>query len=213
MNPRRPGGTRTPLDRAGGLGRSWLRDAGVRFEGRRAVARIRQDGAALERGGRRRAHPGAGGPWWSGAALGSAPLLDHAVQLHPVRGQVSWGPHGEDAGALPPFPVNGNGHFLPRVPLLERGAWITGSTYGRGDTDTRCAAATTPRTCDAWPRCCRGRRAVEGAAAARGQLAAGAACAAPPATGGRWRASWRRACGQHRDGLARADLRRPCAGS
>jgi tRNA 5-methylaminomethyl-2-thiouridine biosynthesis bifunctional protein len=52
------------------------------------------------------------------------------------RGQVTWAPHGEDAAALPPFPVHGHGHFLPRVPLVERMAWITGSTYGRGDAGT-----------------------------------------------------------------------------
>jgi tRNA 5-methylaminomethyl-2-thiouridine biosynthesis bifunctional protein len=63
--------------------------------------------------------------------------LPLALPLNPVRGQVTWGPHADDAAALPSFPVNGNGHFLPRVPLVERGAWITGSTYGRGDTDTR----------------------------------------------------------------------------
>jgi tRNA 5-methylaminomethyl-2-thiouridine biosynthesis bifunctional protein len=62
-------------------------------------------------------------------------LLDGAVQLHPVRGQVTWAPHGDDAASLPPFAVNGHGHFLPRLPLVERGAWMTGSTYGRGDAD------------------------------------------------------------------------------
>jgi tRNA 5-methylaminomethyl-2-thiouridine biosynthesis bifunctional protein len=70
------------------------------------------------------------------AALGRAKLLPQPVALNAVRGQVSWAPHEDGAGALPPFPVNGNGHFLPRVPLVDRGAWITGSTYGRGDTGT-----------------------------------------------------------------------------
>jgi tRNA 5-methylaminomethyl-2-thiouridine biosynthesis bifunctional protein len=70
------------------------------------------------------------------AALGSAALLDGKVHLQPVRGQVTWAPRAEeDAGTLPPFPVNGHGHFLPRVPLVERDAWITGSTYGAGDFD------------------------------------------------------------------------------
>ncbi|RYY62606.1 MAG: FAD-dependent oxidoreductase, partial [Comamonadaceae bacterium] len=31
--------------------------------------------------------------------------------------------------------VNGNGHFIPHVPLVERGAWITGSSYRRGEAD------------------------------------------------------------------------------
>jgi tRNA 5-methylaminomethyl-2-thiouridine biosynthesis bifunctional protein len=69
------------------------------------------------------------------AALDSRALLAGRVQVQPVRGQLTWAPHAEDASLLPPFPVNGNGHFLPRVPLVERGAWMTGSTYGRGDAD------------------------------------------------------------------------------
>jgi tRNA 5-methylaminomethyl-2-thiouridine biosynthesis bifunctional protein len=69
------------------------------------------------------------------AAHESASLLDNRLQLNPVRGQVTWAPHGDDAALLPPFPVNGHGHFLPRVPLVDRDAWITGSTYGRGDAD------------------------------------------------------------------------------
>jgi tRNA 5-methylaminomethyl-2-thiouridine biosynthesis bifunctional protein len=36
--------------------------------------------------------------------------------------------------ALPATPVNGNGHFLPAVPLEGGVAWLTGSTYGRGET-------------------------------------------------------------------------------
>jgi tRNA 5-methylaminomethyl-2-thiouridine biosynthesis bifunctional protein len=48
---------------------------------------------------------------------------------------VTWAPHADDARALPPFPVNGNGHFLPHVPLVDRGAWITGSSYRRGEAD------------------------------------------------------------------------------
>ncbi len=68
-------------------------------------------------------------------ALESAHLRQGGLQLIAVRGQFTWGPHGEDAGALPRFPVNGKGLFLPRVPLLERDCWITGSTYGRGDAD------------------------------------------------------------------------------
>jgi tRNA 5-methylaminomethyl-2-thiouridine biosynthesis bifunctional protein len=43
---------------------------------------------------------------------------------------------------LPPFPVNGNGHFVPQVPIGDRTAWFCGSTYGRGETDL------TPRRSD-----------------------------------------------------------------
>jgi tRNA 5-methylaminomethyl-2-thiouridine biosynthesis bifunctional protein len=40
---------------------------------------------------------------------------------------------------LPAHPLKGNGHFIPAVPLADGTAWLTGSTYARGDTglDTR----------------------------------------------------------------------------
>jgi tRNA 5-methylaminomethyl-2-thiouridine biosynthesis bifunctional protein len=117
------------------LVRSWLRETGVRFAGGQRVARLYRAGdgwiaeaATGERLASARLVVVA-------AALGSAALLDDAPALHAVRGQVTWAPHGEDSGALPPFPVHGHGHFLPRVPLVERMAWMTGSTYGRGDND------------------------------------------------------------------------------
>ena len=118
------------------LVRSWLREPGVRFEGGRRVARLvagdgrwtLQDAAGTRVGDATLVVVA--------AALGSAAMLPVPVTLNAVRGQVSWAPHAHDADALPPFPVHGNGHFLPRVPLVERGAWITGSTYGRGDTGT-----------------------------------------------------------------------------
>jgi tRNA 5-methylaminomethyl-2-thiouridine biosynthesis bifunctional protein len=68
------------------------------------------------------------------AAHGTARLIGGALPLQPVRGQVSWAlqPPGQ---ALPPFPVHGNGHFIPGVPLAEGPAWFCGSTYARGDTD------------------------------------------------------------------------------
>ncbi len=74
------------------------------------------------------------------AALGSAALLDQRLTLHPVRGQVSWGRH-DGAAQLPPWPVNGHGHFLPAVPLAGGMAWLSGSTYGRGEMETDVRAA------------------------------------------------------------------------
>lgn len=71
------------------------------------------------------------------SAHASGPLLAGRIATRPVRGQLSWNLlHGKDA-VLPPFPVNGQGHFLPRVPLDEGEAWFSGSTYGRGDDDAR----------------------------------------------------------------------------
>ena len=74
------------------------------------------------------------------AALGSASLAGGHLAIQPVRGQVSWGLHTPDLN-LPAFPVNGNGHLLAHVPTGEGPAWITGSTYGRGDTATDARAA------------------------------------------------------------------------
>ena len=161
------------------LVRSWLRTPGIRFEGGRRVARIAADGA------RWRMEDAQGMRFADAAlvvvasALDSASLLNVPVPLHAVRGQLSWAPHEQDAGALPPFPVNGHGHFLPRVPLVERGAWITGSTYGRGDTDTSLRAedeaANLQRVREVLPAAAE----VMEAAAARGQVRnwAGARCA------------------------------------
>ena len=119
------------------LVRLWLREQGVRFHGGRSVARIRpvETGWLVEDATNTTI---ASAPLVVvAAALGSAALFDDgALPLHPVRGQLTWAPHGEDAASLPSFPVNGNGHFLPRVPLVERGAWITGSSYGRNDADS-----------------------------------------------------------------------------
>jgi tRNA 5-methylaminomethyl-2-thiouridine biosynthesis bifunctional protein len=117
------------------LVRLWLRESGVRFCGGKRVARLERLGAAWVLRDAAGAELGRAALVVVAAALGSTALLEDQVQLQPVRGQVTWAPHGDDAGALPPFPVNGQGHFLPRVPLVDRDAWITGSTYGRGDTD------------------------------------------------------------------------------
>jgi tRNA 5-methylaminomethyl-2-thiouridine biosynthesis bifunctional protein len=118
------------------LARLWLRERGVRFCGGKRVARIAPEGASWVLRDASDQELGRATLVVVAAALGSAPLLEGKVQLQPVRGQVTWAPRADaDAGALPPFPVNGHGHFLPRVPLVERDAWITGSTYGAGDSD------------------------------------------------------------------------------
>jgi tRNA 5-methylaminomethyl-2-thiouridine biosynthesis bifunctional protein len=68
------------------------------------------------------------------AAHASQALLGDRIALHPVRGQVTWGAQAPSLPA-PAHPVNGNGHFIPSVPLDGRVAWFCGSTYGRNDTD------------------------------------------------------------------------------
>jgi tRNA 5-methylaminomethyl-2-thiouridine biosynthesis bifunctional protein len=152
------------------LVRSWLRQPGVRFEGGKAAARVVRTGERWAVEDAQGLGLGEARIVVVAAALGSAALLDGAVQLHPVRGQVTWAPHGEDAADLPPFPVNGHGHFLPRLPLVERGAWMTGSTYDRGATDTNLRseddALNIERVAEVMPAAAR----VMEAAARRGEL-------------------------------------------
>jgi tRNA 5-methylaminomethyl-2-thiouridine biosynthesis bifunctional protein len=53
---------------------------------------------------------------------------------------VSWAEHEGDAIA-PAFAVNGNGYFVPEVPLGNAAAWLCGSTFQRGETDLAARAA------------------------------------------------------------------------
>jgi tRNA 5-methylaminomethyl-2-thiouridine biosynthesis bifunctional protein len=64
----------------------------------------------------------------------SADLAPGRLELQPVRGQVSWAIQ-EPQQTLPPFPVNGNGHFISGIPIGDAAAWFCGATYGRGETD------------------------------------------------------------------------------
>ncbi len=63
------------------------------------------------------------------AAHASAALLGPGLPLQPVRGQVSWA--YETGTPLPPFAVNGNGHFIAHVPMGKSSAWFCGSTFER----------------------------------------------------------------------------------
>jgi len=123
------------------LVRSWLAEPGVTFRGATQVDRLVPEGAgwhALDAQGRSLAEAEL---VIVAAALDSAALLPTPPALNAVRGQVSWQLRSDDV-PLPDFPVNGNGHFLPSVPLAGGVAWLTGSTYGRGET------AVEPRTVD-----------------------------------------------------------------
>ncbi|MDO9277012.1 MAG: FAD-dependent 5-carboxymethylaminomethyl-2-thiouridine(34) oxidoreductase MnmC [Polaromonas sp.] len=53
------------------------------------------------------------------------------LRLQAVRGQVTWG-EVNDARALPPFPVNGHGSFIPAF-LNDAGqpSWLMGATFER----------------------------------------------------------------------------------
>ena len=52
-----------------------------------------------------------------------------ALELQPIRGQVSWGLHGSNT--LPPFPVNGHGSLVPAVPMPDGLAWVAGASFER----------------------------------------------------------------------------------
>ncbi len=71
----------------------------------------------------------------------SAPLLP----LNPLRGQIVWGrlPEAGAATALPPFPVNGLGSLISGVEINGAPAWITGSTFERGNTQAEVHAGDT----------------------------------------------------------------------
>ncbi|WP_370682013.1 FAD-dependent 5-carboxymethylaminomethyl-2-thiouridine(34) oxidoreductase MnmC [Comamonas sp. GB3 AK4-5] len=76
----------------------------------------------------------------------TAALLPTNLGLHwplqAIRGQISWGPHTADnATALPPFPVNGNGNLVTHIPLPQGPSWVMGSTFERDVTQLPISAA------------------------------------------------------------------------
>jgi tRNA 5-methylaminomethyl-2-thiouridine biosynthesis bifunctional protein len=119
---------------------AWLQQDGVTWRGDSQVrAVVRADGQwkLFESSGRTLA---AADVVVLAGALGTDALLESRLALQAVRGQVSWA--GEDpTTTLPPFPVHGDGHVIPRVPIDGAPAWFCGSTFDRGDTDGAVRAA------------------------------------------------------------------------
>ena len=116
------------------LVRAWLAQAGVARQGSTTVARVVRgpdDWQVADAGG---AVVARADLVVLAAAHGTASLIGGALPLQPVRGQVSWALQSPEE-TLPPFPVHGNGHFIPGVPLADGTAWFCGSTYERGDSD------------------------------------------------------------------------------
>ncbi|MDB5945089.1 MAG: hypothetical protein JWQ33_115, partial [Ramlibacter sp.] len=66
------------------------------------------------------------------AAMDSQQLLG-GLTLQAVRGQVSHALNG--TLQLPPFPVNGDGSFIPSVPTPEGPMWLCGASFDRSDLD------------------------------------------------------------------------------
>ena len=52
------------------------------------------------------------------------------LRLQPIRGQVTMGPVPESTH-FQPFPVNGNGGFIPSIPVGDQAQWLMGASYER----------------------------------------------------------------------------------
>jgi len=126
------------------LVRAWLRQAGVTFIGKAAVARLHQRGGTWEM-------LDAQGQVLCSAervvlanACGAAALIKRLQQDEPeraasltrvpalqgLRGLLSWATHTEpEPASFPPHPVNGSGAMVPHVPMDGSLAWFMGSSY------------------------------------------------------------------------------------
>jgi len=126
--------------RPGALVRAWLAQPGIEWRGNTHVAALQAGGEGWQLLDARGEVLAQAPRVVVAAAMGTESLLAGRLPLNPVRGQVSWGLHSPGLD-LPGQPLNGNGHFLPQVPWDGRQIWLTGSTYGRGETDLAVRAA------------------------------------------------------------------------
>lgn len=115
------------------LVQAWLAQPGIELHCGPRVAKLARDGSgwqALD------AHGGvlASGELVIVAAAVASQTLVAGLTLQPVRGQVTWALQ-EGTPQLPPFPVNGDGSFIPCVPTAQGPAWICGASFDRGDCD------------------------------------------------------------------------------
>ena len=126
------------------LVRAWLRQTGITFMGNAAVARLRHQQGAWDL-------LDAHGQLLCRAervvlanACGAAPLLRQWQQDEPasaaslarlptmqgLRGLLSCAMHSDAVpSTFPPYPVNGSGAMVPRVPVNGGSAWFMGSSY------------------------------------------------------------------------------------
>ena len=120
------------------LAAALLAEPGIRWQGGCRVARLQQPHGpglwqALDAQGRVLAEAPT---VVLAAGAGSLELLEHRWPLQPVRGQVSWDVHANQAAPLVPTPVNGHGNLVPCFPLGDSPdgprAWVMGSTFERG---------------------------------------------------------------------------------
>lgn len=146
--------------RPAALVEAWLAQPGVQMQCNADVRRLThgpQGWSALDGAGRVLAH---GALVVVAAAMGSDSLVD-GIALQAVRGQVTWALH-DGLGSLPPFPVNGDGSFIPGVPMDPGPAWVCGASFSRGDVDLA------PREADQLENLARLRRLLPAAASALG---------------------------------------------
>jgi tRNA 5-methylaminomethyl-2-thiouridine biosynthesis bifunctional protein len=117
------------------LVQAWLAQPGIQLQCDARVVKLRRVGSgwqALAADGRLLA---SGEMVIVAAAVDSQTLVD-GLTLQPVRGQVTWKLH-DGPLRLPPFPVNGDGSFIPSVPTGQGPAWMCGASFDRGDCDLR----------------------------------------------------------------------------
>ena len=115
------------------LVRAWLARPGVTWRGHAKVERVVRSGRGWQVMGPQKEELASADLVVVAAAYTSATLLAAPLPLQPIRGQVSWAHEADEP--LPPFAVNGNGHFIPHVPIDGRDAWFCGSTFERDDMD------------------------------------------------------------------------------
>jgi tRNA 5-methylaminomethyl-2-thiouridine biosynthesis bifunctional protein len=127
------------------LVRAWLAHAGVSWRGGVPVAGVKQEGAvvyAMDAMGNVLAEADlviiAAGP-----ASAIVAALQGELPMQAIRGQVSWAARTQQqAQAMPPFPVNGNGSLIPALPTAQGLVWLAGASFERDNIDA------TPRESD-----------------------------------------------------------------
>ncbi len=119
--------------RPASLVRAWLKHPAITWRGGVRVTRLHRTDTGWQVFDEHGHEAGQAPLLVLAAALGCGPLADGRLALQAVRGQVSWGLQSAHH-QLPAFPINGNGHLLTQIPTDEGPAWLSGSSYGRGDT-------------------------------------------------------------------------------
>ncbi len=123
---------------------AWIRQAGITFTGNAVVTRMRQRDGAWELLDSRAQLLCRAERVVLANACGAAVLLSQWQQDEParasslarlpamqgLRGLLSWAMHTEAVpSGFPPYPVNGSGALVPRVPVDGGVAWFMGSSY------------------------------------------------------------------------------------